>query len=130
MKKLWWRIAGIVSLFLGVIGIVLPILPTTPFLLLAAFCFDRSSPALHNWLVNHKLFGPPINNWQAYGAVSRLAKISAIAVMVFMISIGAYFGLAWWVLAIQGTIFSAVSVFLLTRPTPPETPTRVKRELP
>ena len=127
MKRLWWRIAGISALFLGVIGIVLPILPTTPFLLLAAFCFDRSSPALHNWLITHKWFGPPINNWKAYGAVSRLAKFTAVGLMIAMFAGGVYFGLAWWVLAIQATIFSTVSVFLLTRPAPPQTPTEIKR---
>ncbi len=120
MTRLWWRVAGLISLVLGIIGIVLPILPTTPFLLLSAFCFDRSSPALHNWLMNHRWFGPPIHNWQKYGAMSKLAKVTAVVFMVSAFSAGVYFQLPMWVLIVQGSIFSAVIVFLLTRPLPPK----------
>jgi len=60
--------------FLGAIGIVLPLLPTTPFILLAAFCFARSSKRCHGWLVNHKVFGPIITNWTEYGAIGEALK--------------------------------------------------------
>ena len=60
---------GYVSLGLGVIGLLLPVLPTTPFILLAAFAFSKSSEKLHGWLLNHRLYGPLITNWQRHGVI-------------------------------------------------------------
>ena len=76
---------GFLAVGLGAVGIVLPLLPTTPFLLLAAFCFARSSERLHDWLINHPTFGPPILDWRDRGAIGRKAKILATA------SVGAAF---------------------------------------
>ncbi len=120
MKRFWWKIAGIACVALGVIGILVPLLPTTPFLLLAAFCFDRGSPKLHNWLVSHAHLGPIINDWHNHGAVPTNAKAVAVIFMATALAIGVYFNLPLYVLAIQAVIFSAVSIFLLTRPSPPK----------
>ena len=60
---------GYVSLGLGIIGLLLPVLPTTPFILLAAFAFSKSSEKLHGWLLNHRLYGPLITNWQRHGVI-------------------------------------------------------------
>lgn len=119
MRRLWWKIAGVVAVALGVIGIVLPILPTTPFLLVAAFCFDRGSPALHNWLISHKIFGPIIKNWRDYGAVPKSAKIAAVVFMTVAFLGGVYFQIKPWVLVLQAVIFTGVAIFLITRPLPP-----------
>lgn len=73
---LW--ISGWLALITGLIGIVLPLLPTTPFLLLAAYCFARSSPRLHSRLLNHRWFGPPIRQWQQTHTVSRESKYKAL----------------------------------------------------
>ncbi len=78
MKKILYIIAGWLSLIAGLIGIVLPLLPTTPFILLAAFCFSRSSTRLHRWLCNHPWFGPPIQQWQENHTVSRNHKNKAL----------------------------------------------------
>ena len=69
-------------LALGVIGIVLPGLPTTPFILLAAWGAARGSQRLHDWMQTHRLFGPMIRDWEASGAVSRRAKWAATITML------------------------------------------------
>ena len=68
---------GFVSLALGAIGLLLPILPTVPFVILAAFSFARSSPALERRLVEHPRFGPHIQAWRSRGAISRKGKTAA-----------------------------------------------------
>jgi len=73
--------AGVMCIALGVIGIVLPVLPTTPFLLLAAFLFYRSSEKFHNRLLNSKFLGEYIRNYMEYRAIKRSIKILAIAVL-------------------------------------------------
>ncbi len=118
--RLFWLAGGFLSLALGVIGIVLPLLPTTPFLLLAAYCFARGSKRLHDWLVHHPRLGPPIRDWQRHGAISRRAKRMA------MLAIGAVLLISYLVdapiriIVIQVVVLSAVSLFILTRPVPPD----------
>lgn len=73
--------AGLVALGLGIAGIFLPVLPTTPFILLAAACFARSHRRFHEWLLAHRLFGPMIDEWQRYHSIPYRAKIIAIATM-------------------------------------------------
>lgn len=119
VKGFWWKICGIIAVILGVIGIVLPVLPTTPFLLIAAFCFDRGSPAMHKWLINHAHLGPVIKAWHDHGAVPRTAKIAAVVFMSAAFAGGVYFQLNPWVLALQAVVFSSVAIFLITRPLPP-----------
>jgi len=85
--KFGFIIGGWVSLILGVIGIFLPLLPTTPFVLLAALCFSKSSPRLHDWLLHQPSFGPLILNWEQSGSISRTAKIAATVSMVILFSI-------------------------------------------
>ena len=67
--KLIWAMLGLLAMALAIIGVVLPLLPTVPFLLLAAFCFARSSQKLHRWLISHKTFGPMIIAWTTSGAI-------------------------------------------------------------
>lgn len=75
---------GFVALSLGVIGIPMPVLPTTPFLLLAAWCFARSSERWHQWLLTNKTFGPVISNWEKRRCISLRTKIIAISSMVVL----------------------------------------------
>jgi hypothetical protein len=72
---------GVLCVALGAAGLVLPVLPTTPFMLLAAFCFARASPALHRRLVQSRVFGPTIVEWQRHRAIPWRTKIAAIALM-------------------------------------------------
>lgn len=73
--------AGFLCVGLGLAGLVLPVLPTTPFLLLAAGCFARSSPRFHRWLLGHRLFGPIVGEWESHRAIPWKAKLWAIGLM-------------------------------------------------
>ena len=72
---------GVACIALGLAGLVLPVLPTTPFILLAAFCFARASPRLHQWLLRSPTFGPMIREWQQHRAIPWRTKLTAIALM-------------------------------------------------
>ena len=74
---------GCVMVALGAIGAVTPLLPTTIFLIAAAWCFARSSPRLEAWLLNHPTFGKTLRDWRSHGAISRPAKMMACAGMTF-----------------------------------------------
>jgi len=114
--RLLWAFAGVVSIAIGAIGVILPLLPTTPFLLAAAYCFARSSPKLHDWLLDHPTFGPLISNWDRYGSIDRRSK--SIAMIVILVTLGVSFGIGvpWWALASQVVVLAIVSTFILTRP--------------
>lgn len=109
---------GLVATGLAVLGAVLPLLPTTPFLLVAAWAFARSSPRLEAWLIDHAHFGPLIADWRRGGAVDRRVKRLSALVMLATLALGALAGLSTTILAIQAAIFAAVSLFLWTRPEP------------
>ena len=74
IASLLWRGLAVLSLLLGIVGAMLPVLPTVPFLLLAAWAASKGWPALEIWLLNHRRLGPPIVQWRERGAVSRPAK--------------------------------------------------------
>lgn len=117
--RLFWMAGGLLSLAAGIVGIVLPLLPTTPFLLLAAFCFARGSKRLHDWLVHHPRLGPPIHDWQKHGAISRRAKQLALLSIAAVLALSYLFGAPTRIIIIQLVVLSCVSLFILTRPGPP-----------
>ncbi|MER0237952.1 YbaN family protein [Fulvimarina sp. MAC8] len=116
--RLFWLSVGGSSLVLGAIGAVLPLLPTTPFLILGAFAFSKSSPRLEAWLLDHPRFGPAIHNWRTERAIARKAKWLATLVMVVTVLIGGFAGLSIAILGTQIAIFAMVLAFLWTRPEP------------
>lgn len=109
-------ICGSISLSVGVIGIVLPLLPTTPFLILAAFCYARSSKRMHDWLLDHRLFGTLIEDWNRHGAIRRSAKILATLSIAVIFAISFLLRVTTPIILIQAAILSAVLVFIWTRP--------------
>jgi uncharacterized membrane protein YbaN (DUF454 family) len=117
----FWGIAGAICVALGVIGIPLPLFPTTPFLLLAAFCFARGSPRMHQWLVEHAHFGPPIRAWQDHRAVSRSAKWAITVALLGAVGIGWWVGVPYWAVLIHAGIVLAGLLLLWAWPEPPET---------
>lgn len=115
MKRIAYLLGGYAAVALGVIGMFLPLLPTVPFLILAAFCFARSSPAFEQRLLDHPNFGPHIRQWRERGAISRTGKYGATG--AFAISaIGGLFFLEWpWVL-IPIAVAVIGSSWMWTRP--------------
>lgn len=81
MKKLLWRILGFVSLGFAYIGVVTPGIPYSPFVVFSAYCFAKSSPKMHAWIMNHKMFGPFINNWNHKRVFPLKLKFFMIASM-------------------------------------------------
>jgi len=79
-----YKLLGFVSLGLAILGIPLPILPTTPFLLLAAWFFARSSEKWHRWLLASELFGPMIRNWELNRCISLRTKLAAVGSMALV----------------------------------------------
>jgi uncharacterized membrane protein YbaN (DUF454 family) len=82
---------GFVAVALGVIGVFLPVLPTTPFLLIAAACFARASPRLYRWLARSRTFGPYLREWRQHRSVPWRAKVFALALMSLSIAVSAIF---------------------------------------
>ena len=117
--RFFWRLAGLTSLVLGVIGIFLPLLPTTPFMLLSAFCFSRGSKKLHDWLLTHPRLGRPILEWQDHGAISKKAKLLAGIAMLLAFLLALVGGAPTEALVIQVVVLLCVAVFIFTRPNPP-----------
>lgn len=111
-----WASAGVLSLLLGAIGVVLPLIPTVPFALLAAFCFARSSERMHLWLLQHRIFGPAIANWNAHGAVSPSSKRAATFACAIVLTASIVFGLRWQLIVVQAVTLACVLLFLWTRP--------------
>lgn len=114
--KILWTCAGLTALALGAIGILLPLLPTVPFLILAAFCFARSSERLHDWLLTHPTFGPPIEDWNQHGAIRPAAKRLATLSIAAAFGISLFLGVKTTVLIIQAVVLSLVLLFIWSRP--------------
>jgi len=115
MRYLWAAI-GLLCVSLAIVGVVLPLLPTVPFLLLAAFFFARSSERLHDWLISHQTFGPMILDWQRSGAIRPAAKKAATVSVAAVFGLSVAFALPSHVLIIQAVTLSGVMLFIWTRP--------------
>ena len=113
---------------LGIIGLALPVVPTSPFIILAAWAFSKSSPRFERWLVHHKYFGPPIRRWRAYRVIPIPAKLISVSAMSTTMLLSLLSGrVPWWVLLLEGLLMGAGAWFILrcpSRPPPgaPETP--------
>lgn len=113
-----WFIIGWLGLALFVIGAILPLLPGTPFLLLAAYAFARSSPRLEAWLVEHPRLGPLIRNWRSSGAIARPAKRAALTAMAATPVLSWLLGAGAVVLGVQVVALAAAATYVATRPDP------------
>ena len=113
-----WIIAGSISLTLGIIGIFLPLLPTTPFLLLAAACYARGSSRLHNWLLNNKMFGKYIRNYREGKGIPARSKVLALTLLWLTIGFSIFYIIPILIVKIiLFTIAILVSIYIMSLPT-------------
>lgn len=112
----FWFCLGAVALFLGVVGVVLPILPTTPFVILAAFCFGKSSSRVYRLLLENRIFGPIIADWKTHGAIATKYKMIALFMMVGAILLSIAMGVRKEVLALQVLVMGSAAGYVLSRP--------------
>ncbi len=117
--RIFYLCLGWVMVATGVVGAFLPVLPTTPFLLVALWCFSRSSPKLEAWLLSHPRFGGPLRNWRDHGAIPRRAKVAAVCLM------SVSYAIFWFATepsalraAIVAVIMIGAALFVTTRPEP------------
>lgn len=120
--RVLFLLGGWTALVLGLIGVVLPLMPTTPFMILAAFLFASGSPRMHAWLIGHPRFGPPIRRFQEDRAITRRNKTVAIVVLWASILTTAFlFVPLWWVQVMLVLVAVGVTTYLLSLGTaPPE----------
>lgn len=120
LAKALYGVVGGIALALGIIGIFLPGLPTTPFVLLAAACFAKASPRVHQWMLQHQLIGPMLRNWEKHRSLTVRTKCVAIGSMSLMIvvSIWSFSGRPWIQLSllILAAIGAATVLRIPTRP--------------
>ncbi len=119
--RLLYQVSGWIFVGLGAIGAVLPLLPTTPFILLAAFCFARGSHQAHAWLLENRIFGPVLRDWENGGAISWRTKCVAASMLLTLVGYQILFGdrpLAVRILV--GLIASGVLIFIFSRPSRPK----------
>jgi len=113
-----WIIAGSISLALGIIGIFLPLLPTTPFLLLTAACYARGSRRLHNWLLNNKLFGKYIRNYREGKGIPARSKVLALTLLWLTIGFSIFYVIPILIVQIILLAIAAlVSIYIISLPT-------------
>jgi uncharacterized membrane protein YbaN (DUF454 family) len=122
-QRALWLLAGACSLLTGIVGIFLPLLPTTPFVLLAAFCFSRGSLRCETWLLQHPRFGPMVRDWRAHRAVPLRAKQLATVMM----ALGCAW--AWWVMPprfgwLPALACAAVAAWMWSLPTAARRPAK------
>ena len=115
MRRLAYGFLGFVSLALGAVGAFVPLLPTVPFVILAAFFFARSSPALERRLLDHPRFGRHIASWRERGAISRAGKRAAYAAFAFSAALGLLL-LPWPWAGAPLLAAAAGASFIATRP--------------
>ncbi|XAH25967.1 YbaN family protein [Xylophilus sp. GW821-FHT01B05] len=109
---------AVLCIALGVVGIFVPGMPTTVFIIMAAWAAARSSPRLHAWLMGHRLFGPLLRNWQNGGRMSRRAKWSATAAMAFCALILLATTQRVWAASLALACMDGVLAWLWCRPEP------------
>ena len=111
LKKVLWISLGILFVGLGAIGVVIPGLPTTPFLILAAACFIRSSQRLYDWLIQNKTFGPYLKDYREGKGIPKKAKILAVSMIIIFVSYSVFFAIENLTLKITVGVLGLIGLF-------------------
>ena len=102
---------------LGAVGTVVPGLPTTPFMLLALWAFSKSSQRFHDWLYNHRVFGPPLHQWNTHRVIPGKAKLLAVATMASSLGYLVFFtGISVWLKVLTALVMLYGAAFILSKP--------------
>ena len=117
LKKVMFLVAGTISLGLGAVGVLLPILPTTPFLLLSAACYYKGSKRMHRWLLNNRLFGSYLRNYKEGKGISPAGKVSALFLLWLAICLSAIYVGNYIVQIALFAVAIIVTIHILTLPT-------------
>ncbi|GAA6131863.1 YbaN family protein [Halopseudomonas sabulinigri] len=117
--RLAWRLLALCFVGLGLLGVVLPGMPTTVFMLLAVWAASKGWPPLADWLINHPRFGPPIQHWQQHRAIPRRAKWLAGISMFISMPIICFTATSPWIQWLVPGGMCLVLLWLCTRPEPP-----------
>jgi hypothetical protein len=115
-RRLIFGTAGVIFAVLGAAGLVLPLVPGTLFLIIAAYCFARSSQRMESWLVNHPKLGPPIRRWHETRAIPRRAKVVAVASMAASLVLMTFTSAPPIALAATALLMAASAAYVLSRP--------------
>ncbi|MHA7848084.1 DUF454 family protein [Serratia sp. D1N4] len=116
MTRWLLMLLGWLAVLLATLGVVLPLLPTTPFLLLAAWCFARSSPRFHHWLLYRSWFGGYLRHWQQHRALPPGAKWKAVLLIVLTFAVSLWLVKLWWVRGVLLVMLVALLTFMLRLP--------------
>jgi uncharacterized membrane protein YbaN (DUF454 family) len=119
-KKIILLLIGWTFVGIGAVGLFLPVLPTTPFLLISLWAFSQSSERFHNWLYTHRIFGPPLQDWSEHGVIPLRAKIIAVGTMALSaILVIAFSSTPWYGIVAMLILMGIGATFVLTRPSTP-----------
>lgn len=117
MKRHLYLAGGFTALALGSIGVVLPLLPTVPFVILAAFCFARSSPRLEAWLLDHHFFGSHILNWRERRAITKRGKWSALVAFAVSVVVALIFvKMPWNLIPVAAALIGGTWIWTRNEP--------------
>ena len=115
--RIIWLTFGLGSLMLAGLDVMLPLLPATPFAILATFCFARSSPALNERLLQSRMFGKAIRDWRTHRAISRRAKVASVLTMALSLAVSLLLAVDPAIVGLQALVMSGAGAFILTRNT-------------
>jgi len=123
MRVLWLAL-GFLCVTIGAAGLILPLLPGVPFLIIALWAFSKSSERFHHWLYTHEVFGPPLRAWNSYRVISPKAKLAAATGMTVALVTLIATGAALTTIIIVATVLAGCAAYVLSRPnSPPRTAT-------